>query len=195
MPNWCYTDYKVFGKRESLEKLESIMKELENQEKPRVENGFGKLWLGCIIDYLGGNWQDINCRGYVINHKLSDNELRLETETAWAEMREFREFLEKVFPDIEIYYMSEEPGMCEYYTNDKDGSVFHVRYLLDADCWSDTNLESEYFWSIEEVAEYLNKANLGIVFESDEDSIKEKLEEYSKEHEDEYVELYKYEIE
>lgn len=192
MPNWCYTDYKVFGKRESLEKLESIMKELENQEKPRVENGFGKLWLGCIIDYLGGNWQDINCRGYIIDHQLFDEELSFSTETAWGEMNEFREFLEKKIPDIKIYYMSEEPGMCDYYTNDKDGSVFHTRYYLDA---CDMDFEPEYFWDIQEVADYLNKTNLGIVFEPDEESIKQKLEEYREEHEDEYVELYKFEIE
>ena len=56
MPNWALTSYKFKGADESQAKdLYQKIEALNKMDKPFVENGFGKLWLGCVVNYLGGD--------------------------------------------------------------------------------------------------------------------------------------------
>ena len=88
MPNWAYSSYRIVGKAEEVQDLYSKLQQLENMQEPLVENGFGLLWLGCLVTILGGNWNDIYCRGKIIDFSLDDGILSIETETAWGEMDE-----------------------------------------------------------------------------------------------------------
>lgn len=63
MPNWCSTAYVIDGDAKEVKQLYELMKGLEEREKPSVENDFGTSWLGCLVDALGKDWQDIHCRG------------------------------------------------------------------------------------------------------------------------------------
>ena len=49
MPNWAYTSYRIVGKTEEVNDLYGKIKQLENMQEPLVENGFGLLWLGCLV--------------------------------------------------------------------------------------------------------------------------------------------------
>lgn len=189
MPNWCFTHYKIFGDGEQRKKLYSIFEELDNAPESRIENGFGNLWLGNVVDYLGGDPQEVYCRGEITGYNNYDEYLEFFTSTAWAEMHEFRHFLEGFYPDLEFYYMSEESGMCEYYTNDRSGSVFHDRYILDigSDNWS----HIEYFATLEEAAEFLNgieEADFNVKPEME--SIRKALEDYENEKDEDFYHVF-----
>ena len=192
MPNWCYTTYKILGNKESVEPIHEMLNELKDMEKPLVENGFGNLWLGCIIERLGGDWQKIGCRGSVEDYYISDDrtELTINTETAWAECNEFRKFLEDTVPGIKIYYISEESEMEDYYTNDKDYKVFHTKYFLDT---CDMEFEPEYFETEQELVDFLNSKGFKC---HDEESAGDAIVKFMDEHEDEdnYIALHEYEI-
>ena len=36
---------------------------MKEQKEPSVPNGFGKTWLGCLVNALGGDYNKIHCRG------------------------------------------------------------------------------------------------------------------------------------
>ena len=59
MPNWCYTDYRCYGNKGELVELKGKLDYLSSLEKPLVENGFGKLWCGCLVSLLGGDWNKV----------------------------------------------------------------------------------------------------------------------------------------
>ena len=152
MPNWASTAYVFKAKdqeqaKDLYEKIDSLSKMTE----PLVPNGFGKLWMGCLVNLLGGDWNKVYCRGEIIDYNLTDDHVSIECETAWDEMPEFRHFLEQQYPGSKIYYQVEECGNCVYATNDAEGEFFKDRYCLD----SYDGLE--YFETIEEAAEYIGE--------------------------------------
>ena len=161
MPNWAYTSYRIVGKAEEVNDLFTKIKQLENMEEPLVENGFGNLWLGCLVTILGGNWNDIYCRGKIIDFSLDDGILSIETETAWGEMDEVRHYIEKVYPAVKIYYYEEECGCEIYQTNDRDGHFFSSRYIFD----NQEGEGMEYFDKPGTLLAFASKA-MGIKFKS-----------------------------
>ena len=161
MPNWAYSSYRIVGKAEEVQDLYSKLQQLENMQEPLVDNGFGNLWLGCLVTIIGGNWNDIYCRGKIIDFSLNDGILSIETETAWSEMVEVRHFIEKVYPAVKIYYYEEECGCEIYQTNDSHGHFFSSRYIFD-----DQEGEGmEYFDKPETLLAFASKA-MGIKFQS-----------------------------
>ena len=130
MPNWCDTQYKIIGKKE-VKDLYSKILQLQNMEEPLEPNGFGNLWLGCLVTILGGDWEKVYCRGKIIDFILDDGVLSINTETAWSEMQEVRQFIQQIYPSLEILYYEEEPGWGIYQTNDHDKRFFSFRYILD----------------------------------------------------------------
>lgn len=131
MPNWAYCSYRIVGKAEEVQDLYSKLQELQNMNEPFEPNSWGTLWLGCLVTILGGNWNEIYCRGHIIDFSLDDGVLSIATETAWGEMDEVRHFIEKVFPALKIYYYEEECGCEIYQTNDRHGHFFPERFILD----------------------------------------------------------------
>lgn len=152
MSNTCFATYKVTGSKESVTKLHSTIKELDEKEKALVDNDWynPNLWLGCLVKALGGEPDNVNCRGYITSYKLDQDVLTLTTETAWVEMAETRHFLESCFPSMKIYFIEEEYGEEIFRTNDIDGRFFKDRYYLDA------SEGSSYFETLAEVAEYVS---------------------------------------
>lgn len=59
MPNWNTSDYVVIGDANEVQSLYELMKGLQEKKEPSVKNGFGKAWLGCLVDALGGDWKNI----------------------------------------------------------------------------------------------------------------------------------------
>ena len=132
MPNWAYTSYRIVGKKEEVQDLYSKIQQLQNMEEPLEPNGFGNLWLGCLVTILGGDWNKIYCRGHIIDYSLDDDSIMsIDTESAWSEMQEVRQFIQQNYPSLEIFYYEEEPGWGIYQTNDHDKRFFSFRYILD----------------------------------------------------------------
>ena len=163
MPNWCYTQYRIKGDTNEVQDLHRAIKALSEMKEPLVENGFGPLWLGCLVAYLGEDWHNIPCRGEILNVSLKEDVLSFDTETAWYRCTEVEQFLQSKFPSISIWFCTEEPGMEIYETNDKDEEFFKKRYILD-----EINEGVEYY-TFPELQEQLKK-KFGIVFQSYEEA-------------------------
>ncbi len=180
MPNWAYTAYHATGDKEQLQKLYSVMDELECMKASGLyENGFGSTWLGNLVIKLGGDWNKVYCRGSWDNLQLHDDgTVSFSVESAWDELNEVREFIEVKFPDIHIYYQTEEPGMGIYKTNDNTGQYFPEKYYL----WVEDN-ETEYHNNLEslirDVEHITGSKNLKTL-----DSCRKALESYSRKNHD-----------
>ena len=133
MPNWCSTDYYVLGSRKEIMDLSKRMERLENRKKSLINNGFGNTWLGNLVNNLGGDWENVYCRGEWMCREWNKekNTLTFTTETAWQEMKEWRKFIESCYKTIKILYVTEEPGMGIYKTNDLDEIFFKAKFVLD----------------------------------------------------------------
>ena len=155
MANYAYTTYKIKGGEEEVAALHKTIQDLKQREESLLPNGFGKLWLGNLVHALGGDWEKLYCRGQILDYSLDNGLLFISTETAWGEMSDVRHFIQYKFPSLEIYFQTEEPGMCIFQTNDHTGEYFPERWLLD---WNDEagNLYLwEYFKDLPAVIEYL----------------------------------------
>ena len=156
---------------------------MQSKQMPEeVKNGFGTLWLGNIIDQLGGNWEEWKCRGEITGFQMEkgDKKLTIYQSTAWCEQEGFRKFIEQKFPSIKVYYLDIEPGCQWYGTNDKTGKYFPERYYLDS------YEETEMFNTIKEAAEYVS----GIVnqkVDANMTAIEQALDEYEKARKDDDV--------
>ncbi len=191
MPNWASTSYEFKAKdqeqaKDLYEKIDSISKMTE----PLVPNGFGKLWMGCLVNLLGGDWDKVCCRGEIIDYNLNDDHVSISCETAWGEMHEFRHFLEQQYPGSKVYYCVEESGNEVYATNDADGDYFPNRYCLD----SYDGLE--YFETIEEAAKYIGEI-IGKDLKSDFAEIEQAIDDYMEEHDnsdESWMSFHKFEV-
>lgn len=157
MPNWNVSIYKITGEKKDLKDLVKRLKRLEKRKTPRVKNGFGKLWLGCILDEFKKDWHEIPCRGSIIDYDYCDftNVLSMELETAWAECSDFRHTLESIYPGMKIYHYSEEPGMGIYESNDIDHLFFEDSYSVETndDGWASFPTKQEALDYISEILE------------------------------------------
>ena len=191
MPNWASTAYVFKAKdQEQAKDLYNKIDSLSKMAEPLVENGFGKLWMGCLVNLLGGDWNKVYCRGEIIDYNLTDNHVSFDCETAWDEMPEFRHFLEQQYPSSKIYYQVEECGNDVYITNDADGEYFPDRYCLD----SYDGLE--YFETIEEAAEYIGET-IGKEVPPDFAKIENAIDDYMEEHDnsdESWMSFHKFEV-
>lgn len=132
MPNWCFSSYVATGDEKEVCDLYEKMRSLEEREESLVENGFGKRWLGNLVTLLGGDWHTIYCRGdWSSLEKDDDNSaLRFDTQSAWGDPNEVIDFLQEKYPNLEFYFIAEEPGMNYYATNDTSGEYFPYRYSV-----------------------------------------------------------------
>jgi hypothetical protein len=124
MPNICTTNYVIEGKKEELDALYQKMKELQEMEKPLVENNLGPTWLGCLVKALGKNPEDVLCRGIWIELERQDGKLLMAFETAWTPCYEVTRLMKTVYPSLQFFYKTEEPGCELYLKNDAEGKYF-----------------------------------------------------------------------
>lgn len=152
MATWCLTDYTIEGEGKSVESLYKIIKEVDSTSYPTSADGFGSLWLKNIISKMGGETSRIYCRGEIINYEMIDGLLYLQLESAWSEMREWRYFVLRKYPNLKIYYRAEEEDFGYYLTNDKDGIYYPERYRISNSSDDDVYLNRPY-----DVFQYLMK--------------------------------------
>lgn len=175
MANICDTTYKIVGKKEEVQSIFDVLQAVK-QQSPNV----GGIWLGRVVEHLGGDLQTIACRGDIISFDLSDEVLTIIQSTKWNEQAGFRHFLETKYPHIKIFYREEECGCDVYYTNDHTGHYFPEMYLLD------NYNEPEYFKTLNEAIKRVEEIT-GIRFISTEDDMLNALDLYMERHEDEDI--------
>ena len=145
MPNWCNTNITINHESETeIEKLEKLINEWTSRDY--MENGFGNNWLGNIVLGSGvgtvdtDKETDLRCRGTIIDYYRIENQLIINTETAWVPMLQmWVKVLEKYLPDAELIYNAEECGFDITCTNDSD---LVGKYILDY--YGDGDFESEW---------------------------------------------------
>lgn len=155
MPNWAYTQYKIKGSESEVAALHKTIQNLADMDESLLPNGFGKLWLGNLVHALGGDWEKTYCRGHILDYSLENGILKINTETAWGEMSDVRHFIEQKYSSLQIFFQTEECGMCIFQTNDSIGEIFPERWLLD---WNDEKENVfiwEYFTDLPAVIQYL----------------------------------------
>lgn len=124
MPNICTTNYVIEGKQEELDVLYQKMKELQEMEQPLVGNNLGPTWLGCLVKALGRNPEGVLCRGIWIELERQDDRLLMTFETAWTPCYEVTQLMKTVYPSLQFFYKTEEPGCELYLKNDAEGKYF-----------------------------------------------------------------------
>lgn len=131
MPNWCLTSYVISGPKEDIRSLYGKMKRLQDRKESLLPNGFGKTWLGNLVHRLGKNYHTVDCRGDWSELKMKDGEIHFNTETAWSRCDEVEELIQTVYPDLSIWFISEELGCGIFETNDATGDIFPERIIID----------------------------------------------------------------
>lgn len=162
MPNWCTTSYAVDGPEEQLQRLYDLLTELQEMPAPGlVRNDFGSSWLGNLVTALGESPQKIGrCRGYYYDPVFDGNTLRFFTETAWCEADDTRHLIEKKFPGVKLYYVSEEFGCCYWVSNDINHTHFNQEYYICSCDWSEDPYLSTLDELVEAVEEITGASNL-----------------------------------
>lgn len=179
MPNWCDTTYKcVSENKKELRELKKVLDSNFKRKRSRLPNGFGKLWIGNIIDQLGYDWHIYRCRGDITDYQMEGNILTINQCTAWCEQEGFREVIKKKFPSIHVYYQASEPGCEVFVTNSFEH--FPDRYFLDS------YEDPMYFENITDAAKYVSGIVGHEVGESVE-AITEALDDYMEEKDDDDV--------
>lgn len=181
MPNWCSTDYYVLGSRKEIMDLSKRMERLENRKKSLINNGFGNTWLGNLVNNLGGDWENVYCRGEWMCREWNKekNTLTFTTETAWQEMKEWRRFIESCYKTIKILYVTEELGMGIYKTNDLDEIFFKAKFVLDY------GEDVEYFETLDQAIVFIEELTGITIEEKTVNGIQGKLDEYVEENDKE----------
>lgn len=164
MPNWAFTEYAIEGPKETLQKIEQAILHHD------MEEGSSKDWEGNILNALEINWirrdldrmKGLYMRGFIHEEPwwIDDNVLRFCANEAWN-VTDFDEALLSAFPDIKVYWATEEEGMGIYATNDKEGKYFPDRFFVDT-CING-NYQSNYFSRESNAYYWLSKITEGKV--------------------------------
>lgn len=101
----------------------------------------------------------------------------IQIESAWCPaISRFKEWVQSIYPNIDVVGTCEEPGNCVYVNTDVDGNFYTTRYCLDI-CRND-EYNSEYYDSLIEVNEVLGPI-LGIPKDCDLETVCQKITEYN----------------
>lgn len=151
MPNWCDVEYKCVGDSKEVRLLHKALKYIDKRKTSIIKNGFGKWWLGNLVDRLGGDWTTFDCRGKITDYGLDGNVLTINHYTAWCEQSRLRETIKQAFPSVKVYFRECEPEMNVYFTNDTTGMYFPEPY-----CLASFDGDPEFFMTIEEAARHVS---------------------------------------
>ena len=151
MSNPAFMSVIFEGEKRELRSLYGKMKRLQERKKPLVENGFyyPQRWLGNLVKRLGGDYNEVYCRGTWDDLNLMKDHLYFFTETAWEPPFDLLKLIQKVYPTLNVFFSAEGDDWVSYLTNDKEGRYFKSRYVIDMEP------DIEYFNTIKEACNHL----------------------------------------
>lgn len=144
MPNWCNTDYTLFGYKDDVNRLYQDLKNTVDIDRTKESKPFTFLgnsyWLGYIKKSLLPYVQEeLPARGeitwmeeYIDYHDNNMASFKLTTETAWVACSELMDKIAEKY-DLQLFYYSEEPGCGIFETNDMEGQFYSFRYMVDSE--------------------------------------------------------------
>lgn len=94
-------------------------------------------------------------------------------------MKEWRRFIESCYKTIKILYVTEEPGMGIYKTNDLDEIFFKAKFVLDY------GEDVEYFETLDQAIVFIEELTGITIEEKTVNGIQGKLDEYAEENDEE----------
>lgn len=102
------------------------MLRLQNRKKPLIENGFyhPERWLGNLVSRLGGDYNEVYCRGTWDDLDLNQERLYFFTESAWNAPFDLLRLIQKVYPGLEIFFSAVGDDWDSYLTNDAERRFF-----------------------------------------------------------------------
>lgn len=119
-------------------------------------------WLSDQIDYI----DSMNVYTYDI-----------QIESAWCPaIDRFKEWVQSIYPNIDVVGTCEEPGNCVYVNTDVDGNFYTTRYALSI--YKDDECIDRYYDSLIEVNEVLGPI-LGVPKDCDLETVCRKITEYN----------------
>jgi hypothetical protein len=167
------------------------MLRLQNRKKPLIENGFyhPERWLGNLVSRLGGDYNEVYCRGTWDDLDLNRERLYFFTESAWNAPFDLLRLIQKDYPGLEIFFSAVGDDWDSYLTNDAERRFFTNRFELDMPP------DNDYYDSIEEVAELVGNY-IGHHIEPTKEAVYQAIEEWEDENEDldDYINLKEFEI-
>lgn len=189
MANWCNTAYVIEGDAKELNDLYKLMKELEEREQMPEENSSGMTWLGYLVDVLGGDRNEMQCRGFWYNLHFDGKLIRFDTTTIWISCNTVFDLAGEKFPTLRYYYQAEEHGMAQYWSNDKEGKYFPDKYIVDLVTPNGEWLAS-YFTNLTEVFESLEEmTGLSVKSQQDVDKL---VKQWHKENSNAYCHIHEF---
>ena len=72
MANYASTEVRISGSEVETREFFNLMSGLGRKEKPSTANDWERYWLGEIVTALGGDWQQVRCRGKWSNLDFND---------------------------------------------------------------------------------------------------------------------------
>lgn len=174
MSNPAFMSVIIEGEKRELKSLYGKMKRLQERKKPLVENGFyyPQRWLGNLVKRLGGDYNEVYCRGTWDDLNLMKDHLYFFTETAWEPPFDLLKLIQKVYPTLNVFFSAEGDDWVSYLTNDKEGRYFKSRYVIDMEP------DIEYFNTIKEACNHL-AANIGHQIDNTWDALNNAAEEWN----------------
>lgn len=152
----CNTIYFYSKNKELLEQLMSTIQDDNSYREMFRKNGYTDKKIE--RSYIDGRDYITYCTQEISQFDNQYYFFSIDSETAWAPHMEIFELLihEKYNNEIYFKYLSEEPGMEIFISNDEDKTFFDFKYYVYCD--SKTVDEStQYFASKEELIDYIAK--------------------------------------
>lgn len=184
MANWAYVNYVIKDSQENLKKVYNAIStalSIGNDD-----------WEGNVLMLLGMSKEEVNkysLRGSInyldegIDFNAGDvKSFSFSAEEAWS-TTEFGKALCNLFPEMELFWYCEEPGMEIYETNDIEGEYFPARYMVE-EVYNDWTEDYHYPETEKELFKLLSELS------SEKITDWKSLEEYNKEHEDRYFNVH-----
>ena len=133
MPNWCNNNIVIT--HSDRDKIKALYDKIEQwTSKNYEENDFGNNWLGNVVLGSGINTDNLRYRGLITSLGFTDlkndgGQIEMFTDTAWCPLIEmWQRVVDKHLPGADITFISEEPGVGIYETNDP---VYDNCYVID----------------------------------------------------------------
>ena len=130
MANYFFTDYVVEGNKQDIDSFYEMMLKLKNAKRDLEPGHFGPTWLGFVLEELGENPEDYNCKGEWVDLTREGDIIRFRAETAWQPCHDIRWLIEDKYPSLTFYFIGEEPGCGVFLKNDTEGKYFPENYYL-----------------------------------------------------------------
>lgn len=146
MANDCYSQIIIKANEPEIKELKNTLDKLSKAAEPVVPNGFGNLFLGCVLYALGvEDWQSYHFRGEIISYEISNGNLHLEIVSAWSFPIDAINYIAEKY-DAVYYYIAEEFGCGIFETNDVERE-----YFKDIACWRSENGDTVWYENEQEL--------------------------------------------